>query len=512
MKSNIDAEITKALWPIRKRLIIGQFIKSIIFAIMISSLVALGFMIVSFFVPLEHLWFYICISGSIILFICIMGSLFSMPSYMDAARAGDRLGLKERLVTALELGESSEVFAVLQRRDAIEHLKGIDFKKIPLSIPKKWWYVTLLCISILLLLTFIPNPQHQVIRQRQAVMQEAQRLVDYIEKDAEEKLKMDNRLTKEERQEILKELRRLSSRLEGTKDYTEGIKEISKAQDDIKKILDKQNMSRLNNVKNVLNAHSTTSELGKALEEKDYDKLGSESKKLMDKMAQGGLDGDTKLALKDALKQIPEGHNIDISVPSSIGDFEDALVKLMSNDIQNPGDIEYMLQTAKSSIAQAAGENIPNPMAENNKAMQKAGDEKKWSSKDQNAQDGQTGQGNQSVQGSQGSQCNQGNQGGQGTGMDGKGAGQGHTGYEKIYAPTRLGDGGEISNVKGQLTEGGPSEHFKAEAGGEAYGGFIPYNEVLGTYKNQAMKSLGRREIPSGMEEYIKKYFTSLED
>lgn len=39
-----------------------------------------------------------------------------------------------------------------------------------------------------------------------------------------------------------------------------------------------------------------------------------------------------------------------------------------------------------------------------------------------------------------------------------------------------------------------------------------PYNRVIGEYKEQAFQNLEGSEIPQGMQDIVKDYFTSLED
>ena len=99
-----------------------------------------------------------------------------------------------------------------------------------------------------------------------------------------------------------------------------------------------------------------------------------------------------------------------------------------------------------------------------------------------------------------------------GNGGQGAGIGSGHQEYEKIYDPKRLGDGGESSQVSGNTGNEGDSEQVNAGQGLGSFDGFVPYNEVFGEYKGQAMQNLDRMDIPQNMRELIKEYFSSLED
>lgn len=83
--------------------------------------------------------------------------------------------------------------------------------------------------------------------------------------------------------------------------------------------------------------------------------------------------------------------------------------------------------------------------------------------------------------------------------------------YERIYDPTRLGDGGQTGHVTGKPSGQGPSQQVEAGPGLGSFDGFIPYNEVFGSYSRQAMQNLERMNIPAEMRELIKEYFKAIE-
>ncbi|MFA6698193.1 MAG: hypothetical protein WCS08_07390, partial [Eubacteriales bacterium] len=134
--------------------------------------------------------------------------------------------------------------------------------------------------------------------------------------------------------------------------------------------------------------------------------------------------------------------------------------------------------------------------------------------------DGQ-GQGNGSGQGNgdgqgQGNGSGQGNGDGNGQGNgdgngQGSGIGSGATGYETIYDPSRLGDGGEESQVPGQNTGQGQIDS-KDNMGLGNLDGYIPYGQVISEYEKEAVQSMNRRALPAGIETLVRDYFSSLED
>jgi len=96
-------------------------------------------------------------------------------------------------------------------------------------------------------------------------------------------------------------------------------------------------------------------------------------------------------------------------------------------------------------------------------------------------------------------------------GTKGQGDPDSYGDYERIYDPTRLGDGGQASLVTGKPSGQGASEQTEAGPGLGSFDGFVPYNEVFGIYSRQAMQNLERMNISAGMRELIKEYFNAIE-
>ncbi len=146
--------------------------------------------------------------------------------------------------------------------------------------------------------------------------------------------------------------------------------------------------------------------------------------------------------------------------------------------------------------------------------------------------------GGQGAQGQNGSGQSQGGTGqgnGQGSGSGGGGAGNtssngdgGYSGnesgggsrnpgdkqvkeYESIYVPSRLGGDGDPSYVKGSKGSSGHSQWSQVEGVPVDKGGAVPYESVLGEYKQEAMTRISNSAIPPGMKDIVREYFSSLE-
>lgn len=160
----------------------------------------------------------------------------------------------------------------------------------------------------------------------------------------------------------------------------------------------------------------------------------------------------------------------------------------------------------------------------------------------QNGQGSQSGQGGQNGQGSQGGQGNQSGNGSKGSGQGGSigqggggGAGNGTSNkdagysegessggakkpggksageYEAIYDPKRLGGDSQVSQVNGTKNGSGQSQWSDVSNVPFEKGGTVPYSEVYEEYRDEAMAGLSEAQIPSGMKDMVRDYFTTLE-
>ena len=145
-------------------------------------------------------------------------------------------------------------------------------------------------------------------------------------------------------------------------------------------------------------------------------------------------------------------------------------------------------------------------------------------------QDGNSGEGNSSGkgEGSSGSGDGKGDKGGSGAGNGTSNRDSGYSGpgtgggsrlpgdrqvveYERIYVPERLGGDNDESQVRGSKGSSGSSQWTEAEGVPVEKGSIIPYNAVLGEYRNEAMSKLKDSSVPPVMKDIVRDYFTALE-
>ncbi|NLN47701.1 MAG: hypothetical protein GX154_01080, partial [Clostridiales bacterium] len=84
--------------------------------------------------------------------------------------------------------------------------------------------------------------------------------------------------------------------------------------------------------------------------------------------------------------------------------------------------------------------------------------------------------------------------------------------YEKVFATRLLGGEGDKDILQGNKNDNGQTKIFQTEKGLTVKGEMLPYNQVIGQYKEEAFQTMESSQIPQGMQNIVKEYFTSLED
>ena len=116
---------------------------------------------------------------------------------------------------------------------------------------------------------------------------------------------------------------------------------------------------------------------------------------------------------------------------------------------------------------------------------------------DEGAGNGQTGEGTGNGQNGQGEDSSSGN---------GRGTGENSTPHDYVSVPNAVADSG---NLTGNAGNHELSEYFRAQNGLNWEGEHISYEQVIGSYEQNAYEGIAADRYPSGMEDIIKEYFAS---
>lgn len=598
MGKAVDKRLYSALKPVRRRVLLRHFIRYAVLGAILAFSQAIVWLCASFLIPMPYMWHKAAACGWGIMLISVVVGAFFRPSLRDIASEADRLGLRERVITAYERMGLEDAFSVLQREDAIRRLKELDVRMISVAPPKKL-VLTIAGLALLLVVgSLLPNPQNQIVDRQIRVQREIEDQVEWLEDKVQENLTGEAELTAEEKRELMDLVKQLINRLKQTSNYKEAIKEVSKAEQQLAQLVDKFRQRRMGLVAEALEKHLLTRDLGQAVKAMEAQSIRQAIESLKERIQQGEMDAgvmqELEAAFKSAAAALPNGNlkeqlenaagAMAAAIDGQSGDaareldsLKDMLAYMAEDGFANPADIKYLLQNVKYSIASAAGQDA---RLAQNAHDDRQGSGSRLSDETNKELDGQKGNGQSSEDQPSNDQSSSGKtRNGDGSGNDGQGlgsgqgegaadgtdnaieggdsgstsagtgrgssgvgagagAGSGHTtvdtgyqgggmsphqgtkgqgnpdsysDYERIYDPTRLDDGGQVTQIIGKPSGQGSSQQMEVGPGLGSFDGFVPYNEVFGRYSRQAMQNLERMDIPADMREMIEEYFKAIE-
>lgn len=507
--SSIDRELIKIIRRIRDRLHTVSIINSMIFGLAVALCLGICVAVAARFVPIYNVYLTILkvVGGAVLA--AFLYSSFKTPTNNFTALKADSLGLQERTVTALELIGSQSAFAVLEKNDALVHLNNVDYKKkIPLKPNKSYLLICLILTAALALSGFIPNPMEgraEELHSLKEKITEQQKKADKLV----EKVKNNPKLSEEQKKELEKKLSELKQELKTAKDEKEINKALGRAEKKLEYIKDKYVPGEdLKRIAEVLSKNEMTKALGNMIKSSDKEAFKENIKNMAEALKKLSTAEKQKLA-EDISKLAQEIKNN----PELSKAFAELAEKLASGELGNiSGELSELDQSISELMENEAVRNAISELAEELGGHQN-----------------QQGQGNQpGGSGQQGQGAGQGSGAGSGTDMgneeqtpippgssgisekDGSVKKDGE--YEKIFTPQTLGGEGETSNLSGKKGTGGTVEQVITDKSHTVKGTSVPYNQIIGQYKDKAMESINTSDIPPGMKDMIKEYFTSLEE
>ena len=530
--SSLDKEILKLLRRIRDRIHTGIIVDYTLLGIAFALAFGLVLAIAARFTPIYAVYtrvFYLtaAMAGGAMLF-----AAFSTPDNRTSALRADSMGLNERVVTALELIGVDSIFATLEKKDALDKLQSMDIKKkLPIQPNKRYAAAVLILAMAVATTGFIPNPMSHKARELHHLREKTAAKQKQVE-EAVKKVEKNVRLTEEQKKQMEQTLEEIKKVLREVKNEKDLEKALFKAEKKLEQIKDKYNNTKesMKKLAEALQKNLNTSKLAKAIEKKDENAVKQEIKNMADSLK--NLSNEERQELQKSLSELAEALKNSPELREALGQLAQ---KLSSG---NAGDLSPELNQLGDAIAQlmededmrSALEQISESM---NNQGQNSGTPNQSSQGDNGHQSGAPGNsqggGQSGSQGSQGSQ-GKGAGGGAGSGTD---MGQenptpvdmGNAGigrkdgsvrksgeYEKIFTSKTLGGDGEKTNLSGQKGSGGSTEQIITDKSNAVRGASVPYNQVIGEYKQSAFQSINTSSIPEGMKDLIKDYFSSLDE
>ncbi len=451
----------------------------------------------------------------------------------QAAFADRQFGLKERVITAVEIHEGvlivPDEIAQEQIGDTLSATNRVDVKRdLPYRLDRRDWIFLLISIFLLFLAVYLPNPQENILKKGRAVEQAIAEQIEALEAIQQEILE-NPALSEEQQADLLQPVESALEALQaGAASQEQTVATLSEAEADLKQLAADNDMSglqqRLQKAGQPLAQNSAGQQLGQSLQNGDLFSAASAAAQLADSLPTLSAEEQAALA-QDLAETAAALQDVDTELARELAEAAEAL---------RNGDTaaaQQALREAAGTLQQRGQQGAASQQAQSVAGQMAEG-------RQDVAQAGQPGQGAQTAQGSQSGQ-GQGEGQGQGTGDgpgEGSGPGQGQgpgSGSEQGQGAGGPGPGGghaenvfvpefrDLSGAEGVQIElpaecvanpancGALLSETATEFSNE--GATVPYNQVFGDYRNAASEALADDYIPLGMKGYIRDYFSSLE-
>jgi Chromosome segregation ATPases len=532
-------DIYKSIRPLKNRMHMSNAIRCMIIALGAAGIVSLAFSLVSFFVPIPY-------QARLILLIYISAftaglvvAAFLRPGNSKTMAEGDKLGLKERLVTAEQLKDEVSPIARMQRYDALKCVSNKDFRMLyRLRVPRREALVAIVLAVLTVSCFFIPSHTRQKAYSIEHFLEEVKKQADNLEEKKKE-LADKSGLSKEKLKEIDKKIDQLTAQLKKSKSEGDALKALSMAKHELDKLKNRALDDEMKELAERLVKDSVTRDFGNALKNGDFEDLKQKSEELNEILKK--LDDNGKKQLAEEFAQAAREVKNNGELAKNLSDIGEALA---SGKLGSLNDKLASLDSTLSALA-SSDNNLADNMKsfENEVINQLAGtiDDSRREIGGENGDSSLYAQGEGQEGSQQGAGDGQGNGEGNGNGTGsssqngGGGAGKGSTDkdagysdgesggasretgdknvkdYENIYVPERLGDGGNISQVNGAKNNSGQSQLTEAANVPIEKGSTVPYDKVLEQYRSEALNSIGEYTVPPVMKDIVRDYFSSLD-
>jgi hypothetical protein len=449
----------------------------------------------------------------------LLAGLWPIPAMRIARRADRDLGLKERLVTALELqrnrsGDNSVPLASLQLRDTVEQFRRYDaLESFPVRLPSREINLLLVLSLVAIGLVLAPNPMEQTVRQREQVAATITQEAERIQKLSDELAALEEPEDFADIQDVLRAASEaLAERQLSPEQANAALQRLEQ------ELLARQDPSTgdledaLASLAGSLASESATRDLGTSLARGDIRQAAREMRQLAEQVGQ--MSAAEQLKLSRSLSQAGNrASRANSALAQALTQGGEAL------EGGDAGQASEALNQAADELENSAGqlraanqrERALSQLQQSRSAInrsQQAGQGRGQSSQRGAGQPAGAGAGEMSDEfGSMG--AGEGEEGiGDEPGGSGAGSGQG-SGDEAIYDPLLSSSSPDF--VPGQ-TPFDPNETFENPALDSPYGNEaqVGYKQVYAEYQERATQTLQNTYIPAGLKDIVKDYFSAL--
>lgn len=430
----------------------------------------------------------------------VVGALLR-PSAVCLVRIADSLGYKERFITAYEAlsVDSPMPMQELVIEDALRCAGEKDFGKSFSVVPSKVFFnVLIAALALFAFAYFVPITPSEDMQRQEEMHDRLDKAVEDMKREVE-----NSSLTQNQKSEINAELNDLKKELSKYDNNGDAVSSLMNTQAELKKIADESENEQLKALSERLRQNSATremgdllkngniseftealSELNAALENMSDEEISALGNALMQAAESEGLDADTKQLLAelgDTMQQELTEEQL-ARVSQGLNELSDRINELAAEN----EDIREAVKKLNSDLAEASE-------AVGGKPSSTAGQNAEGMPSEGGSSDGNIGEGASSQEG---------------TGGSGSGAGKGSVENADIYTSkaSNFGDYDAELDSNGEAT--GDTVQNRQDGG---RGEMVPYRDVFNEYKDEALNSIESEDIPYGVKDIVRDYFSSLE-
>lgn len=283
------------------------------------------------------------------------------PTMKKAAERVDSLGYEERAITMLQMSDSDDPMARIQREDVKVHLNAPTSKKMQIKIPKLVIVVACVLFAVTLVMIIVPNATG-AFAVAEIPGQGDQSIIDELLKDLRDEI--DNSTVKDEVKDEMHEI---------VDDLEESLKDLNSTQEKIDKIVETADEIRdkLNNQQThdklgeALKEFENTENLGDAIQKGDTDAVKDALDEIKDKIDAAQSGADMKDELNDLASSIDQaldkagqaGDPLSDALKDLSDQLKDAATDAESGDMDSASEkTDSAISDAKDSISSALGE------------------------------------------------------------------------------------------------------------------------------------------------------------
>lgn len=432
----------------------------------------------------------------------------------DQARFADRqFNLRERMTAAVEIQTGQlpvdGAMAARQLGDALRAASTVDAaRQMPLRLYSLDWLPALAGLAVLVLALWLPNPQEAILLEQRAVAEavetQSQALGEIIEE-----IEAYAGLTPEQQEALTQPLEEaLAALAQPDLSREEAVAALSAAEAELRALSRDLDPTSLNEA--LAAAMEETGQLAEALRSGQLDQASAATSALASSL--GDLDAAAQAALAEQLSAAAGSlESTDATLAETLDRAAEALdagdIEGARNALEEAAEQLSERAQAAEAAAQASSAADQLGQARGEVAQGSAGEQA--GSEGEGAAQGSTGQGGTGESGSPST-------GGQEGGVGGPSTGGGHV--ESVFVPQRPeidaeGEGLELEvqclsdpEACGPLSGQSPSSPE-----GQPGGSLVPYDLVFGDYRDSAFEALSEGNIPIGLQDLIRDYFSALE-